>query len=263
MVEVLWEPWETPFCVGRWKTVVRWAEDGKRSGEGHEIEGDLGEVEWFYRPECSEKCRISRILKRRGFSVTFGNCKIFGSAKGFQYINFCYRTAGTRDPPSPPMVTSPLWCGVVVWWLSITNALQRLYEQIWSLLECMKQKGFNEKIRSKKGSMKRWNLLDCNSHFVAKHLLPLWWWCAADIASRQRKEGKREGKEKRRRERRKAGGKEGRRDGRMKGSPPPLGLGGWGGYHLGGGAVGPWSRSQNIHNIYIYMSLGKTLKYAK
>ena len=76
---------------------------------------------------------------------------------------------------------------------------------------------------------------------------PLWWRCAADIASKEGgkdeskkgREGERkEGKEKRRRERRREGGNE---KGRTKGSPPPLGWGGGGGPL--GGTVGPWSRN--------------------
>ena len=51
--------------------------------------------------------------------------------------------------------------------------------------------------------------LDYNS--VAKHLLPLWWWCAADIAA---KEG---GKEDRKKGRRKEGEKRERREGKKKG----------------------------------------------
>ena len=69
---------------------------------------------------------------------------------------------------------------------------------------------------------------------------PLWWWCAADIASKEggREDGKRKGKGKGRRETRKERGKEerkkgkkkkgGKEEGRTKGSPPPLGFGGGG-----------------------------------
>ena len=54
----------------------------------------------------------------------------------------------------------------------------------------------------------------------------------------RRKEGK---KRERKKRKKKEGGKE---EGRTKGSPPPLGVGGGGGYHWGG-TFGPWSR-----NIY-------------
>ena len=59
---------------------------------------------------------------------------------------------------------------------------------------------------------------------------PLWWWCAADIASKERgKEEREKGREGERKEgKKKEGGKE---EGRTKGSPP------WGGYHWGGLSV--------------------------
>ena len=125
---------------------------------------------------------------------------------------------------------------------------------------CMNRyKAYLSVCRSKKGSMKRleakrvqWRDEAYLITIVLQSISsPLWWWCAADIASKEggkeeRKKGRegerKEGKEKGGRERRKEEGKE---EGRTKGSPPPLGLGGGGRYHWGG-LSGPGTY------IYIY-----------
>ena len=176
-----------------------------------------------------------------------------------------YMLQDRRDPPSPPMVmVPPLWCG-----------------GCQSLMLCKgymnKYKAYLSVCRSKKGSMKRFKAKRVQgkeeAYLIAIVLQsissPLWWWCAADIASKEgekeeRKKGKREGKEKGSRERRKeeeGKKKEGEKEeGRTKGSPLPLGLGGAGGYHWGGLSVpGPgtyiesWKSTHRYKHIYIYI----------
>ena len=145
---------------------------------------------------------------------------------------------GPQRPPLPPMVmVPPPPCGVV-WWYGSCQSLM-LYKG------CMNRyKAYLSVGRSKKGSMKRWSLLDCNS--VAKHLLPpvvvmCCWHSFEGRREGRRKKGRegerKEGKEKGRRERRKEEGKEeGRRERRRKdeGKSSSLGFGGWGGMPVPG-----------------------------
>ena len=79
------------------------------------------------------------------------------------YIYICYRTAVTGTPSPQWSWSPPPPCGVVCWYGGCQSLM--LYKG------CMnKYKAYLSVCRSKKGSMKRWGFLDCNS--VAKHLLP-------------------------------------------------------------------------------------------
>ena len=183
-----------------------------------------------------------------------------------------------RDPPLPPHGHDPPSpCGVV-WWYGGCQSLM-LYKG------CMnKYKAYLSVCRSKKGSVKRLETKRVQwideAYLIAIVLRsissPLWWWCAADIASKEgRKEERKKGregerkekKEKGRRERRKEEGKEeGRRERRRKdeGKSSSSRFVGVGGIPFGGGTFGPWSRNIYIHLcIYIYVYTHMGLKHMK
>ena len=98
-----------------------------------------------------------------------------GKSSDSIYMYICCRTAET---PSPPQWSwSPL--PRVVWWYGGCQSLM-LYKG------CMnKYKAYLSVCRSKKGSMKR---SEAEAYLIAMVLQsissPLWWWCAADIASK-------------------------------------------------------------------------------
>ena len=195
--------------------------------------------------------------------------KILQSMTIYIYIN----VTGPQRPPLPQWSWSPL--PPVVWWggMVVVNH-QCSIKVAWTNIKLT----WLSVCTSKKGSMKRLEAKRVQwrdeAYLIATVLQsissPLWWWCAADIASKEggkeerkkgregerkerkekgrrerRKEKGREGerkerKEKGRRERRKEEGKEeGRKERRRKdeGKSSSPRFGGWGGYHWGGPSV--------------------------